>query len=48
MAVSFLALSIYGVLFASVLALPVPRYLEKRADISPIMGGQNFPDPGTN
>jgi len=46
MTFSFLTLSIYGVLFASVLALPVPRDLGKRADISPIMGGQNFPDPG--
>lgn len=46
MTFSFLALSIYGVLFASVLALPVQHGLEKRANPSPIMGGQNFPDPG--
>jgi hypothetical protein len=46
MTFSFLALGIYGVLFASVLALPVQHSLDKRADISPIMGGQNFPDPG--
>ena len=46
MILSFLTLSIYGVLFASALALPVQHGLEKRANISPIMSGQNFPDPG--
>ena len=46
MTFSFLALSIYGVLFASVLALPIQHELVTRADISPIMNGQNFPDPG--
>jgi hypothetical protein len=46
MVFSFLTLGIYGVLFASVLALPVQHGLATRADISPIMSGQNFPDPG--
>lgn len=46
MVFSFLTLSIFGVLFATVLALPVQHGLATRANISPIMGGQNFPDPG--
>lgn len=46
MAFSFLALSVYAALVGSVLGLPIQHELETRANVSPIMGGQNFPDPG--
>lgn len=46
MVFSFLALSIYGALLSTALALPVQHDLTTRATLNPIMGGQNFPDPG--
>jgi hypothetical protein len=46
MAFSFLTLGIYGTLFANALALPVQNELSTRATVNPILGGQNFPDPG--
>lgn len=46
MAFSVLALSISALLFGSVLGLPIEHELATRANVSPIMGGANFPDPG--
>ena len=46
MVFSFLTLGIYGTLFAKALALPVQNELSTRATLNPILGGQNFPDPG--
>jgi hypothetical protein len=46
MVFSFLTLGIYGTLFANALALPVQNELSTRATLNPILGGQNFPDPG--
>jgi hypothetical protein len=46
MVFSFLTLGIYGTLLANALALPVQNGLSTRAAANPIIGGQNFPDPG--
>lgn len=46
MAFSALALGISALLFGNALGLPIENELAPRANVSPIMGGQNFPDPG--
>lgn len=46
MAFSAFALGISALLFGNVLGLPIEHELATRANVSPIMGGQNFPDPG--
>lgn len=46
MARLLLNLCILSVICTSALALPVQHGLQSRATLNPILGGQNFPDPG--